>query len=143
MKTKLTEQVISKTCMATTISSGRTSAEASIAIDRLGYNTAFFVAQAFGATGGTTITHNLYQTDVSTGAYTQVTSATVSGSISTTYTWTLVPSSVSTIAAEKCINLSGLKRFIKIYTTVTGAITASYAHSVAAILGDGVVEPAV
>lgn len=143
MKTKLTEQVVSRACISATVSSGRTTAEASVAIDRIGFNTAFFVAQALGTTGGTTVTHLLYQTDVSTGTYSVVTSATITGSTSTTYTWTITPSSVSTIAAEKCINLSGLKRFIKIYTTVTAATTAAFSHGVACILGDGIIEPAV
>jgi hypothetical protein len=144
MKSKLTEQVLEKACLAWTFTAATTAVATSVGIDRKGYNTAFFVLQGLCATAGGSFNLNctVYQTDVSTGTYALVSSATITGSISTTYTFTLLPTSAATTATGKNINLSGLKRFLKIYVAVTAAVTNTITCSVAAILGDAMTEPA-
>lgn len=144
MKSKLTEQVIDKACMIETVSAGRTSAAISVGIDRKGYNTAFIVLQGLCATAGGsfTLSGQIYQTDVSTGTYTIVNSSVITGAISTTFTYSLLPTSAATTSTSKAINLSGLNRYIKAYLTVSAAVTNTITATVACILGDGQTEPA-
>lgn len=144
MKSKLTEQVIDKACLVWTFSAGTTAVATSVAIDRTGYNTAFFVLQGLCGTAGGTFNINatVYQTDVSTGTYTVVNSAAITGAISSTFTFSLLPTSAATTSTSKAINLSGLNKLIKVYLAVTAAVTNTITVSVAAILGDGKVEPA-
>lgn len=145
MKSKLTEQVIDRACSIETISAARTSAVISVGIDRKGFNTAFLVLQGLCATAGGsfTLSGQIYQTDVSTGTYTIVTSATISGATSTTFTFSLLPTSATTTSTSKAINLAGLSRFVKAYLTVSAAVTNTITCSIACILGDGQTEPAV
>ena len=146
MKSKLTEQVIARVCLSKLYTAATTAEATSEVIDRLGFNTAYFAMQGICATAGSsfTVTAKLYQAaDVATSAYTVVTSATISGAISTTFTWSLLPTSASTTLAVKVVNLCGLNRFIKIYLTVTAAVTNTLTCGVVCILGDGQVEPAV
>ena len=145
MKTKLTEQVIERACLSHIFTAATTAEVTSEIIDRLGFNTGFFVMQGKCATAGGTfnITAKLYQADVSTGSFSVVTSATITGSISSRFTWSFLPTSAATTASAKAINLSGLKRCLKVYLTVTAAVTNSITCSVACILADGQTEPAV
>jgi hypothetical protein len=145
MKSKLTEQVVERACLSHIFTAATTAEATSEAIDRKGFNTAFFVmsGKCFTAGGTFNVTAKLYQSaDVATGVYTVVTSATISGTISTTFTWSFLPTSAATTSSAKAINLSGLNRFIKIYLTVTAAVTNNITCGVACILGDGQVEPA-
>lgn len=145
MKSKLTEQIIERTCLLDAVSAAATSAHVSLEIDRKGFNTAFFVLQGVCATGAGTynLLGTLYQTDVSTGTYTVVNSAVVTGAISTTYTLNILPTSATVTGDGKAMNLSGLNRFIKFYVTPSAAVTNTITVSVACILGDGQIEPAV
>ena len=145
MKSKLTDQVLEKTCMIETISAGRTSASISVAIDRKGYSTAFLVLQGLCASAGGsfTLSGQVYQTDVSTGTYTIVNSSVITGAISTTFTYSLLPTSAAVTATGKAISLSGLNRYIKAYLTVSAAVTNTITATVACILGDAQTEPAV
>lgn len=144
MKTKMTEQVLYKPCFVGQMSAGNTSVQTSVGIDRLNAHTAYFVLSGVAGTAANSsaLTFTLYQTDVSTGTYTQVTSATISGAISTTFTFSLTPVSDATTANALAIDLTGLNRFIKAYVSVTAAITNTITLSVACILGDYNVEPA-
>lgn len=145
MKSKVTEQLIDRACIIETISAGRTSAVISLEINRFGFNTAFVVLQGVCATAGGsfTLSGQVYQTDVSTGTYTIVNSAVISGSISTTFTYSLLPTSAAVTSTSKAIDLSGLNKFIKLYLTVSAAVTNTITATVACILGDGKTEPAV
>jgi len=146
MKSKMTDQLVDRACLVGTYTAATTAVATSVAIDRKGFNTALFNLQGICATAGGTFNINctLYQSaDVATGVYTLVTSATISGAISTTFTFSLLPTSAATTSTDKVINLSGLNRFIKIYASVTAAVTNTITYGIACILGDAQVEPAV
>ena len=144
-RSKLTEQIVEKACILEALSAARTSAAISIGIDRKGYNTAHFMLQGLCATAGGsfTLSGQIYQTDVSTGTYTIVNSSVITGAISTTFTYSLLPTSAAVTATGKIINLSGLSRYVKAYLTVSAALTNTITCSVACMLGDAINEPAV
>lgn len=143
-RSKITEQVVGKASLCWSFTAGTTAVATGSGIDRKGYNTAFFNAQGLCGTAAltATISFTIYQTDVSTGTYALVSSATITGSISTTYTFSLAPTSAAVTATSKTVNLSGLKRFLKIYATITGTMTNLITCAVSCTLGDALNEPA-
>ena len=71
-----------------------------------------------------------------------VTSATISGATSTTFTFSLTPTSAATTSTGKAIDLAGLNKVFKVYLTPSAAVTNTITVSVACILGDSRTEPA-
>lgn len=142
-RSKLIEQVVKKTCSVEIMSAGATTAHTSAIIDRLGFNTAYFVQQQRAFTASLTsekTVFTLYEGDAATATFTIVDSAT-----NTMYT---IPNSSASLTAVSCVNaltvnLCGFDRYIQVYLTATGATTITSIVTVACILGDAETEPAV
>lgn len=157
MRRKLIEQVVKRYGIVTSISAGATSAHVSAGagtgvIDRKGFLSAYFV-QMHGChtaadTGDSTV-FTLYQSDdkstwtaVQTGVYTMQTrpAQSAGGTAATTAGQLVIDGQ---IADDLNIDLSGLKRYLQVYLTPTGACTVTAVVSVTCVLGDAVIEPAV
>jgi hypothetical protein len=136
MRRKLIEQVIYKGALITAVSAGRTTALNTTTIDREGYLSAYVVGQAKGGTGADTQEFSFYVYDSSDNS-------TFAIYDSANATSTVVPSLTTATATGFAVDLAGANRYIQVYATVTGATTITATISVACILGDGVVEPAV
>lgn len=138
---KLIEQVVGQYCLnGEAISAGSTSAHASAAIDRKGYESMHVSLQQISATGAETAdytTVHIYEEATNTGTYTIKNSAT--DTISSTFT----VSSANTVA-NLDVDLAGYDRYVKVYVTPNGAMTNTVTVSAAAILGDRIAvdEPA-
>jgi len=138
---KLIEQVVGKYCFnGEAVSAGSTSAHASAAIDRKGYQSMHVSLQQIGATGVNTAhytTVHIYEEATNTGTYTIKNSAT--DTISSTFTI----SSAATVAGID-VDLAGYERYVKVYVTPSAAFSNTVTVSAAAILGDriSVDEPA-
>lgn len=143
MRSKLIEQVIKRSCIIDSISAGATTAHVSAIIDRLGFNSAYFVQQQRPFTASITsekTVFTLYEGDVTTATFTIVDSAT-----NTMYTIPIISTSVTASGAVNALNVSlaGFQRYIQVYLTTTGAGTITSVVTVSCILGDAVNEPAV
>ena len=157
MRRKLIEQVVKRYGLVTSISAGATTAHVSAGagtgvIDRQGFLSAYFVQMHATETAGLTTdstVFTLYQSDdkstwtaVNTGTWTMQTYPAISagGTAATTATQLIVDGQ---IAKSLDVDLIGLKRYLQIYLTPTGAVTATAIVSVTCVLGDAVNEPAV
>lgn len=157
MRRKLIEQVVKRYGIVTHMSAGATSAHVSFGagtgvIDRKGFLSAYFVQMHTTETAAVTTdstVFTLYQSDdkstwtaVQTGTYTMQTYPAISagGTAATTAAQLIVDGQ---IVDSLAVDLSGLKRYLQIYLTPTGACTVTAAVSVSCILGDAVIEPAV
>ena len=142
MRRKLIEQVIEKPCFLQKMSAGTTTAHVSSVIDREGYLSARIAGQAVSMTVADTQEFDIYvyDADAITGTFTVFSSATATIAIQPSY-------SASETGASSWdgvdVDLIGADRYIKVYATVTGATTVTAILSVACLLGDGVIEPAV
>jgi hypothetical protein len=142
-RSKLIEQVIKRPCMIESMSAGATTAHVSAIIDRLGFNTAHFVQQQITRTAGATSEKTvltLYEGDATTATFTVVDSATV-----TMYTIPIYSASLTATGSvdDISVDLTGYSRYIQVYLTPTGAQTYTSLVTVACILGDAEIEPAV
>lgn len=135
MRRKLIEQVIYSGAFIKSISAGATTAVASTSIDREGYLSAYIVGQALGGTGADTQEFTFYvydSSDNSTFAIYDSANATES----------VAPSLTTATCTGFNVDLAGANRYIRMYTTVTGATTITATVSMVCILGDGINEPA-
>lgn len=139
MKTKVKEQIIYRACATQTLSAGVTAGitMTSVSIDRVGFNSAYFIMQGLCGTAALTIsaTLTLATSDTSTGTYTLVDTAT--WTISTTFT------SAATTAEGLYVDLSAFNKVLKAYVTFTATLTSTISLAVTCALGDALVEPAV
>ena len=156
MRRKLTEQVVKRYGLVTSISAGATTAHKSAGagtgvIDRKGFLSAYFVQMHATETAGLTTdstVFTLYQSDdkstwtaVNTGTWTMQTYPAISagGTAASTAAQLIVDGQ---IVDSIDVDLSQCKRYLQIYLTPTGACTATAIVSVTCVLGDGVNEPA-
>lgn len=157
MRRKLTEQVIKRYGLVTSISAGATTAHISAAggtgvIDRLGFMSAYFVQMHATETAGLTTdstVFTLYQCDTQSGSFTAVNTGTwtmqtypaisAGGTAASTAAQLIVDGQ---IVDDLNVDLSECKRYLQIRLTPTGACTATAIVSVTCILGDAVIEPA-
>jgi len=142
-RSKMIEQVIYRTAAVESISAGATTAHVSAIINRLGFNTAYFVQQQRNLTAAITsekTVFTLYEADASTGTFTVVDSAT-----NTMYTIPIISDTITATYATSSlmVDLSGLKQYIRGYLTTTGAGTVTSICTLTCVLGDAEVEPAV
>ncbi|MDD5016539.1 MAG: hypothetical protein PHO15_00390 [Eubacteriales bacterium] len=136
MRRKLIEQVVYKGAMIQSFAATSSTAHVTTTVDRLGYLSAYVVAQAIGGTGADTQEFNFYvydSSDNSTFAIYDSANATSS----------LAPSLTTASATGFNVDLAGANRYFRVYATVTGATTITATVSVAVILGDAAIEPAV
>jgi hypothetical protein len=136
---KLIEQVIGKPVFnGEALSAGSTSAHVSAVIDRQGYMSMYLYLQHFGATGqltSQTTTITIYDDTASAGT-------SVSAFNTASFSITLSTLSGNQTAGE-FVDLAGAERYLKIYSTPSGALSNTVTVSLAAILGDGINEPSV
>jgi len=157
MRRKLIEQVKARYGIVAVMSAGLTSEHTSAGagsgvIDRLGYNSAYFVQMNGCLTAGITTdstVFTLYQSDdkstwtaVNTATWTMQTypAQSAGGTAATTAAQLVID---ALVFDDLAVDLSECKRYLQIRLTPTGATTATSQVTVTCVLGDAVIEPAV